>query len=101
MRMRRRIEQARAGSASGGGHDGGEFAGFLQERSEQLRLDDGGFCEEFNPVDAFIGLFFANLDFCQKVSLAFSKAGGAVVGADGGAAAEELLAEYGGLCALG
>lgn len=74
--MRRRIEQARAGSASGCGHDGCEFAGFLQERSEQLGLDDGCFCKEFKPVDAFIGLFFANLDFCQKVCLAFSKAGG-------------------------
>lgn len=99
--MRGRIEQARAGRASSGGHDGGEFAGFLQERGEQLGLDDGCIGEEFKPVDAFIGLFFANLDFCQKVCLAFSEAGRAVIGSNGSAAAEELLAENGGFCAVG
>ena len=83
-----------AGRFAGGGDDGCQFLRFCVEGFQTLFFDEAGFGEEFEPVEGFVRFFFADFHFGEEVWAGFGPAGGAVVGSDGGGAADELFGEY-------
>ena len=76
-----------------GGHNGGEFAGFFQERGQFGFRHGAGLDEQFQPETRLIGLFLDGSDFGDELGLAAGAATGAIVGCHGSATADDLFGD--------
>ncbi len=99
------LETALGGAGAGvfgdGGEDGDELIGLVLQGDQGGRGREFADDEEFHPVGGFVEFLDAVVDFGGESGGGAAAVGFAVVGTDGGAGAEELLAEDAGFVGFG
>ena len=78
---------------AGGGHDGGEFIGFLQKRGQFSRRHHSRFDQQFEPEGGFVGFLFDGSNFGNEFGLAARAATGAIICRNRGAATDPLFGD--------
>ena len=76
-----------------GGHDGGQFVGFVEQVGQLACGHDAGFNQQFEPKCGLVGFFFDDSDLGDEFRRTTRTATGAVVGGNGSSAADNLLGD--------
>jgi hypothetical protein len=74
-----------------GGHDGGEFVGFFEQRGQLFCGHDAGFSKQFEPQRSFVGFFFHGADFGNKFRLTPRPTTGAAIRRRGSSTSQNLF----------